>query len=347
MSDTFSIRLIAAIIVGLMLIWHIYDDEKHTMSTEPCVYMYGCWLPICLLTLSVILVIMWEWDSAWNMILSMWFDTYLIISIYYCVIAFLIKPLRKIIRARTCALLWVVPNYLYLIQQNVTMRKTDAPLLIISMQEHLAEILFLIWITGFLTIMLWQMISHLRFRKWLLKDSAMVEDSHILEIWKEEKRHLFLQEKTIGLSVSANTTTPLSIGLLDKSICVVLPHASYTDEELRLVFRHELTHIFRRDSFTKLFLVLCSAMCWYNPFIWFAMKRSAEDIELSCDEKVLQEENRETRRQYADLILTQQETSVDLLPVFRQLPNRWLIGSRTSSIRKGRFVVGSLQGLCL
>ncbi len=41
----------------------------------------------------------------------------------------------------------------------------------------------------------------------------------------------------------------------------------------------------------------------FNPFLWIAMKKSAEDLELSCDEAVLVHADADTRRRYAELIL--------------------------------------------
>ena len=46
---------------------------------------------------------------------------------------------------------------------------------------------------------------------------------------------------------------------------MVVPERDYTQEELRLVLRHELVHISREDSAAKFFLAFCTAMCWFNP----------------------------------------------------------------------------------
>lgn len=83
----------------------------------------------------------------------------------------------------------------------------------------------------------------------------------------------------------------------------MLPERAYSPEELRLIFRHELIHIGREDSGTKFFLMFCTASCWFNPLMWHAMGRSAEDLELSCDETVLLGAAPETRKEYARLIL--------------------------------------------
>ncbi len=105
------------------------------------------------------------------------------------------------------------------------------------------------------------------------------------------------------LVTSPQASTPITIGLFPKSVRVVLPQRHFTPEELKLIFRHELVHIGREDAWNKFFVAFCIAMCWFNPLMWMAMRRSSEDLELSCDETVLSGLEEGERRQYADLIL--------------------------------------------
>lgn len=98
-------------------------------------------------------------------------------------------------------------------------------------------------------------------------------------------------------------TTPLSIGLYNRTTRIVLPMREYTQEELSLILRHEIIHISRGDPASKFFLTFCTAMCWFNPLMWAAMRKSADDFELSCDESVLLDEPQPVRRQYAELLL--------------------------------------------
>ena len=85
---------------------------------------------------------------------------------------------------------------------------------------------------------------------------------------------------------------------------IILPERTYSKDELALILRHELIHWGRDDASTKLFLTFCTALCWINPFTWYAMRRSADDLELSCDESVLWDADETSRRQYAELLLT-------------------------------------------
>lgn len=84
---------------------------------------------------------------------------------------------------------------------------------------------------------------------------------------------------------------------------MVLPERNYLPDQLALILKHELTHILRRDSISKFCLTFCTALCWFNPLMWLAMGRSAQDMELSCDEAVLSEATPATRRAYAGLLL--------------------------------------------
>ena len=93
------------------------------------------------------------------------------------------------------------------------------------------------------------------------------------------------------------------MGLFQSTTRIVLPRRNYSAEELSLIFRHELVHINRNDTQNKFVLAFCTATCWFNPLRWLAMKKNAEDLELSCDETVLWGKDEEARKLYARLIL--------------------------------------------
>lgn len=120
------------------------------------------------------------------------------------------------------------------------------------------------------------------------------------------------------------------MGLSLETMVVLLPERSYNDDELRLVLRHELIHIARRDSASKLALVSIAALCWFYPLSWFAMRRSAEDIELCCDESLLYDAGQDERRRYAELILSSAGDGAASPPAFRPARPRSATGSKAS-----------------
>ena len=143
----------------------------------------------------------------------------------------------------------------------------------------------------------------------LLTSAEPVMDPGVLRLWEEEQTAFQVKQgykkdpQPIPLVRSERITTPLTIGLLKNSVCMVLPQKDYTEEEYRLIFQHELTHIGREDNGNKFFLTFCTAMCWFNPLMWIAMRQCAADLERSCDETVLLNADMETKKQYAFLLL--------------------------------------------
>lgn len=225
--------------------------------------------------------------------------TFFHISVYCAILLILLPLLRRFISSRACAFLWMMPAGLYLI--HFYGREQIRPRLVLNIP--FGKWIIYLWFAGFLLFIGYKILSHMLFRREILTNATEIKDLSILEIWESEQQDLGFTEPYLKLYTSSNITTPLSIGLLPKTIRVVLPPVRYTDEELHLLFRHELVHISREDCATKLFLTFCTAMCWFNPLMWLAMEKSAEDIELSCDETVLIHADSETRKKYADLIL--------------------------------------------
>lgn len=139
----------------------------------------------------------------------------------------------------------------------------------------------------------------------LMADLVPINCSDGQSIPKEARQVMHDEDFDLSLPLicSPATVTPLSIGILASTTRVVLPQQSYTPDELRLVLRHELTHICRGDAGTKLFLTFCLAVFWFNPLMWVAMRKCAEDLELGCDELVLTGADSDTRETYARLVL--------------------------------------------
>ena len=59
--------------------------------------------------------------------------------------------------------------------------------------------------------------------------------------------------------------------------------SSFTREELRHVFLHELAHIQRHDILTGWVALGLQIVHWFNPLVWLAFYRLRADRELACD----------------------------------------------------------------
>ena len=273
-----------------------YNDRQRYLP-----YVSGMLLPSIILAFGLLGLCFYGVQRTASMMLSMSFGIFFHTSIFYAILLLVLPFLRKRISARACATLWMLPNYLYFTQQKFM--GVQKPLWVVRAPGSIVWGLFAIWVTGFIFIFGWKMIAHLSFRKKILKDAEDVRDPEILAILEQEVRNANYPKPKFKLVYSAHVNSPLSVGLFRRSTRIVLPDRKFSEEELKLIVKHELIHIGREDAWAKFFLMFCTAMCWFNPLMWIAMHKSADDLELSCDETVLLGCNDVVKRQYAELIL--------------------------------------------
>lgn len=310
MSQDLLIKGFVVLIMSLVFagtIFFRYDDESRMKSSEGnqqkyLPYISGNLLLSCILTVAIFGVFMFGVQETTKLIISVCFGVFVHTSLYYIALIVTIPLFRKYMSARTCAVLWMLPNYLYITLYSGM--EVNAPLVVFHASQNVVRLIFYIWLTGFLAVLLGNIVLHLVFRSNILKNAKDVTNIEILEIWNEKLETANMRYKKYRLIVSPNAKTPLSVGLFRRKTCVVLPDKEYSLEELRLIFQHEIVHIGREDSWSKFFLLFCTAMCWFNPLMWIAMRKSADDLELSCDETVLLDVDDEDRRRYAELILS-------------------------------------------
>ncbi len=79
--------------------------------------------------------------------------------------------------------------------------------------------------------------------------------------------------------------------------------ARLTDDELRFIFCHELTHARRRDLLINWMLALIVVAHWFNPIAWLVARRIRAERELACDQTVLAKSSQEERALYGRTIL--------------------------------------------
>jgi hypothetical protein len=257
-------------------------------------------LPLFLILLLVMLPITGAGNSL-PMLGAMCLGIFLHMSVYYVLLIAVGPLLRRWISAGACAVLWLLPNFLYICQHRLMRR--SAPKWIIWLQGEWLRSAVLVWLAGVAAILLWKCIEHLLFRRKLLDSAWPERDGVINETWTDMQRNAKIKKADIPLLRSREVVSPMSVGLFRSSTFVVLPETEYTVEELELILRHELIHIIRRDAQTKMFLTFCTAVCWFNPLMWVAIRRCAEDLELSCDELVLENADGTEKNRYANLIL--------------------------------------------
>lgn len=80
-------------------------------------------------------------------------------------------------------------------------------------------------------------------------------------------------------------TSPFAMGIFRPRI--YLP-CHLEGEERQMILLHEQYHIRRKDHVVKLFAYGVLSVYWFHPLVWAAWFGMCKDMEMSCDEKVLE-----------------------------------------------------------
>ncbi len=305
------LRGIFALLIGGAITWAVYrrDDPAFSDPDENDRRLYSPIVsPDFLFLLFGMLLVMIPFvggNRLRNMTQALFLNILLASLIYYSVLVFLLPWLRKHFRAGVCALFWLLPQALYLLVNGFFRDTLARPLVVIRVSRVVRDASLIVWLGGAAAVLIILTVRHLRFRRSILKNAREIPDGTPVKAqWDEVMRSTGLKRiPKYRLMISSDTETPLSIGLFRPWIRVVLPKKDYTPEELQLIFRHEIGHLLRADNRTKLFLQVLTALGWFNPLIYKAVRCCSEDLELSCDELVMRRGTEEERKLYAELIL--------------------------------------------
>ena len=75
-------------------------------------------------------------------------------------------------------------------------------------------------------------------------------------------------------------------------------------QEQAYILAHEQCHIRRLDPLWKLIAFLLLAMYWWNPLVWCAFFYMVRDMEMSCDEAVIEQFGNEIKQGYSNSLLS-------------------------------------------
>lgn len=119
---------------------------------------------------------------------------------------------------------------------------------------------------------------------WLSGCTAML--LHSAFSWMRLRRQLAASVRLRdNLYLADHIASPFVIGLVKPRI--YLP-STLSQSQFQYVIPHEQHHIRRLDHITKPLFYAALCIHWFNPLAWAAFAMFAQDMEMSCDEAVLQ-----------------------------------------------------------
>ncbi len=117
----------------------------------------------------------------------------------------------------------------------------------------------------------------------------------------EQTKNELSIKRSIRIRITDNHCSPMLVGLFFPVIYI--PRGEISDENLRMMFLHELTHYKRKDLFFKWLSLFVNVLHWFNPFAYLLCANLSEACEMSCDMTVTQKMSDSEQKTYMKTIL--------------------------------------------
>jgi beta-lactamase regulating signal transducer with metallopeptidase domain len=165
----------------------------------------------------------------------------------------------------------------------------------------LAQVL-LVWAVGALALAACLVVMHYRLWRRVTPRRPLI-DARVLNLLEDCKQLMGLRVPVTLVETPA-VGSPSLFGFVRPRL--LLPEGltrSFSQEELRYVFLHELSHIKRHDIMTGWLMTVLQILHWFNPLVWLAFHRMRVDRELACDALALSYAKEEENQPYGRTII--------------------------------------------
>jgi len=141
------------------------------------------------------------------------------------------------------------------------------------------QIVSVLWLVGIVAIAFYSICAYYKLHKVVSKATLLRENVYECE----------------------NISSPFVMGMFTPKIYIPY-HLSLQEQDYVLV--HEKYHIKRCDHIVKIIIVTVLAVYWFHPLVWMAYFYANRDMEMSCDEQVLNILGDKIKQEYSLLLLS-------------------------------------------
>ncbi|MGD9157336.1 MAG: M56 family metallopeptidase [Desulfobacteraceae bacterium] len=161
------------------------------------------------------------------------------------------------------------------VESNSEMSGEDFSLITLFFGKN---IIVWLWCTGFIFLSIRFVISGYRLSH-IITSSMPVADDILPDKF---------YTKNVKLLRTSRLGSPVCFGIIRPTI--LLPDRMYqnsSSEELRMIIRHEMAHIARKDCWINLFQRVVETLLFFHPLVWYASRQLTDQREQLCDNHVI------------------------------------------------------------
>ncbi|MGN0416081.1 MAG: M56 family metallopeptidase [Agathobacter sp.] len=161
-------------------------------------------------------------------------------------------------------------------------------------------VLCLIWLAGTVLMLFYGIYSYIKCRK-LVRTAVILKKSMPIDMRPSqgtdegEKNH-----RAASVWECDKIPSPFVLGIFRSRIYIPFRMEPL---EQQYILAHECCHIRRYDPFWKMLAFILLAVYWWNPLVWVAYFYMVRDMEMSCDENVIETFGSEIKKDYSESLL--------------------------------------------
>ncbi|HPF88190.1 MAG TPA: M56 family metallopeptidase [Candidatus Limiplasma sp.] len=162
------------------------------------------------------------------------------------------------------------------------------------------SLITLVWLAGTAVALAVYCVRYILFYRNTKRWRFEIENENTNRIFARELKRAGIR-KPVRLYRCQSVGSPMITGIFRPVL--LLPDEDLTEDELPLVFRHELIHVKRHDLLIKGALMLTAAVHWFNPAVYLLIKQLTFWQESACDEAVVSKSSLAEKQFYSETII--------------------------------------------
>ncbi len=144
---------------------------------------------------------------------------------------------------------------------------------------RICTIFNIFWSIGFVVMLVLQGIQLVKVHRF--GKHCVVCKKEIQDVFEHVCQSMNIKFEKVQLLQGYKIIIPEIFGVLKPTI--MLPMETYSENELKVIFTHELTHYKQRDVWVKYGAMLVRAIHFFNPLLWILHREICQWSEFVCD----------------------------------------------------------------
>lgn len=164
------------------------------------------------------------------------------------------------------------------------------------------NLLFWIWLCGETVLFFYFGIGYILNYSHTVHQSTKCDNEELYSVLKSVSAAYGIKRLPQLYLTKDKEKGPFTMGVFRKKI--FMPDREYIPKDLQYIFSHEIIHCRENDTGIKFVMTIVNIMHWFNPFVWLMVKSAEQDMELCCDEIVLEKSSLDERKEYSEVIMS-------------------------------------------